>query len=132
MSIVRRFLPGLALGLAIVTSASAHHSTSAYDFKKKVELSGTVKDFQWTNPHCWLELDVTGAGKKVTWTLEAGTPNVNKRMGWTGSDLEEGDKVTVVVHPKRDGSPGGALVNLKLPNGKTLNAPASIFGDKPV
>lgn len=115
--------------LMVYGPVQAHHSVAAYDFNKAVQLKGTVKVFQWTNPHCWLELVVTDPqGRAGNWTLEAGTPNVNKRMGWTGADVKPGDKVDVVIHPKRDGSSAGALMSIRLPNGKTLTAPGSLFG----
>ncbi len=127
-----RSLGTAALVLSLATPAAAHHSTSAYDFTKTVTLQGTVKSFQWTNPHSWLELAVTDEkGTTAVWTLESGTPNVNKRMGWAGNDVKPGDKVEVQIHPGRDGGNDGAVMYIHLPNGKVLAAPASLFGDKP-
>jgi hypothetical protein len=128
----RGILLGMALGWIAIGTSQAHHSTSTYDSSKTLQLTGVVKTFEWTNPHNWLELLVTdSSGQDVKWVIEAGTPNVNRRMGWTGSDLNEGDKVEVSIHPKRDGTPNGTLVTVRLPDGKSLNGPASLFGDKP-
>ncbi|EIZ77384.1 hypothetical protein WSK_4046 [Novosphingobium sp. Rr 2-17] len=122
-------LAAIGGGLVLCGPLQAHHSVAAYDFNKTVQLKGTVKVFQWTNPHCWIELAVTDSqGRSGNWTLESGTPNVNKRMGWTGTDVKPGDKVDVVIHPKRDGSSAGALMTIRLANGKTLMAPGSLFG----
>lgn len=103
--------------------ASAHHSFAMFDRSRTVSLSGTVKDWQWVNPHTWLQLAVQDpAGKITEWSIEGRSPNVLERRGWKKSILAPGDKVQVVVYPLKTGEPGGAFVRLILANGQQLNA----------
>ena len=91
--------------------ASAHHSFAMFDAQKTQTLEGTVKDFQWTNPHSWIQLSVKDAtGKDVEWSIEAGSPNTLSRSGWRHGSLKPGDRAVLVIHPMKDGSPGGSLV----------------------
>ena len=101
--------------------ASAHHSFAAFDTTKQITLTGVVKEFQWTNPHCWLHLNVaTADGQTELWQLEALSPNVLGRLGWKKNSVKPGDKVTVLVNPTRDGAHGGALISLTDPTGKKI------------
>lgn len=102
--------------------AAAHHSFAMFDHGRKVTLSGTVRDWQWVNPHTWLQLTVVGPSGEVEWSIEGRSPNVLSRRGWTRKVLEPGDKVTVVIYPLKSGEPGGAFVRLILPDGRELNA----------
>src|SRR6478609_5299932 len=96
-----------ALGGA-AAPALAHHSFAMFDSSKELTLVGTVKEFQWTNPHSWLQLNVPGAdGKLVEWSIEGGSPNGLARQGWKSTSLKPGDKVTLKTHPMKDGSNGG-------------------------
>ncbi len=109
--------------LGAPVAADAHHSFAVFDHDRKVTLSGTVKDWQWVNPHTWLQLSVpTAAGGQVEWRIEGRSPNVLSRRGWSRKILAPGDKVTVVVYPLKSGEPGGAFVRLRLPSGTELNA----------
>ena len=99
------------LGGAIATPALSHHSFAMFDTQREVTLSGTVKDFQWTNPHSWLQLDVQRGSSTVEYSIELGSPNTMSRKGWRRTTFKPGDKVTVTMNPMRDGSPGGALVS---------------------
>jgi hypothetical protein len=84
-------------------------------------LQGTVKDYQYTSPHIWIQVLVTGAdGMPVEWGFETGSPASMKSAGWTPKLLQPGDKITAVFHPKRDGTKEGSIVELDLPNGKSL------------
>jgi Family of unknown function (DUF6152) len=104
-----------------VELASAHHSFAAFDTTKQFTLSGVVKEFQWTNPHCWLYLSVTNAnGQSEDWQLEALSPNVLGRLGWKKNSVKPGDKVVVLVNPTRDGSHGGALISLTDASGNKI------------
>ena len=91
--------------------ALAHHSFAMFDTRSEVTLSGTVREFQWTNPHSWLQLDVQSGGRAVEYSIELGSPNTMSRRGWRRTSFKPGDKVTVTMNPMRDGSPGGALVS---------------------
>jgi hypothetical protein len=101
----------MALVAAIAaTPVAAHHSFGMFDVAKEVTLTGTVREFQWTNPHSWLQLQVEEGGKVVEYSIELGSPNSMSRRGWRKTTFLPGDKVTVVMNPMRDGAPGGALV----------------------
>jgi hypothetical protein len=106
----------LACGLA-----TAHHSTAMFDFTKTVELTATVKDFQWTNPHTWTIVTVAGNAKAAgEYGLEGMSPNYLSRNGWTKRTLKPGDQVTVTLHPLKDGRKGGFMVSAKLPDGSVI------------
>lgn len=105
------------LGL-VPMMADAHHSFAMFDMQKDVTLNGTVKSFQWQSPHTWLQVQVAdSAGQSVEWSLEMGAPGVLYRNGWRQKSVQPGDKVTVVVHPLRDGRPGGSVVSAILADG---------------
>ena len=109
------------LTCSCVEVALAHHSFAAFDTTRQVTLTGVVKEFQWTNPHCWLHLTVTnGDGQAEEWQLEALSPNVLGRLGWKKNSVKPGDKVTVLVNPTRDGSHGGALISLTDASGNKI------------
>lgn len=111
---------GTVVVLAFAAAASAHHSFAAFDGEKNLTLSGTVKEFQWTNPHSWIQLMVTDqSGKETEWSIEAGSPNALARSGWKRSSLKPGDKADLIIHPMKDGSPGGSLVSVKV-NGEMV------------
>jgi len=107
---------------ALLTAApiAAHHSGAMFDSDKSVTLTGTVREFQWTNPHCWIQLSVAGAGGVEEWSVEMGAPLQLYQGGWKPKTLQEGDKLEVVIHPMRDGTKGGLFVAAKSLDGKTL------------
>jgi hypothetical protein len=118
---------GAALLLSFAGMAAAHHSFAMFDRKTQVELVGTVKEFQWTNPHSWIEVDVPNAqGGSDKWSVECNSPNNLARAGWRSTSLKPGDKVTVVIHPLRNGDKGGLFVSVKLANGQTLTDPMGL------
>jgi Family of unknown function (DUF6152) len=101
--------------------AWAHHSFAMFDSNKDVDIVGVVKDFQWTNPHMWIQIDVSDAkGVPVEWSIEGGSPNVLARQGWKSTSVKPGDKVTITIHPLKNGEAGGSLVKVKLPDGKVI------------
>ena len=101
--------------------ATAHHTGAMFDRQKSITLSGTVKMFQWTNPHCWIELLVPGQNGAVEWSIEMGPPIDLFRNGWKPETLKAGDKITVVVHPMRDTSMMvGLFVSATSSDGKLL------------
>jgi hypothetical protein len=110
-----------AAALAIGGPALAHHSTAAFDMEKTIEITGTVEDFQWTNPHTWTNVKVEGSDESAgIYGLEGMSPNYLGRNGWTKSTLKPGDKVTFQVHPLKDGRKGGFMVAVKMPDGTLL------------
>jgi Family of unknown function (DUF6152) len=109
------------LAAALALPAFAHHSFAMFDAAKETTLQGTVKEFQWTNPHAWVQLLVPGPdGKTTEWSIECASPNALKRQGWRGTTIKTGDRVTVVIHPLKSGETGGSLVILTLPDGTQL------------
>ena len=116
---MKRALITITLGASIVAAAPAalaHHSFAAYDRTKTLNLKGTVKSFQWTNPHCviWVLLEPQGGGEPQEWSIETTSPGVLTRSGWTRHSLNPGDKVSVEFSPLRDGSRGGGLNSVTL------------------
>jgi Family of unknown function (DUF6152) len=126
MTIGRFHAPGcalLAVTLAFATPAHAHHSFAMYDSNKTVTVEGTVKEFDWTNPHVVLRIVTSPAAPGEVdqlWTLELPAPSQIARNGWTHSTLAPGDKVKVDLHPFRDGRLGGSLVTATLADGQVI------------
>jgi hypothetical protein len=117
---MKTFLAGI-LSLTIALSAFAHHSMAGFDRNKTVNLTGTVKQFKWANPHSWIEMDVPNdKGGVDTWNIEMTSPAILIRAGWKSTIIKPGDKVTVAAHPLITGEPGAIFVSLTLPNGQTL------------
>ena len=95
----------------------AHHSAAMFDDEKVVELTGTIKELQWTNPHIWIQVVVD----KTEWSVEGGSPNSLSRNGWRATTFKPGDAVSVRVNPMKDGSPGGSFIGAKFKEtGKTI------------
>ncbi len=110
----------LAGAILLGGSASAHHSFAMFDQNKQVSIAGTVKTFQWTNPHAFIELEAPD-GK--VWSVELNSPNNLVRQGWKRTALKPGDKVTVVLNPLRSGQAGGLFNAVTLPGGQVLGNP---------
>jgi hypothetical protein len=118
----------LSITAALVLScsvASAHHSFAMFDLGKDVTVEAVVKEVQFTNPHVWLQILVKDEkGAETEWSIESGAPGMMLRNGWKPSTLKPGDKVTLTMHPLRNGNPGGSLVRVKVPDGRVLGAGA--------
>jgi hypothetical protein len=118
-------IAAVAVAVAAVLPAAAHHSFATYDRTKTVTIKGTVKTFQWTNPHCviWVVIQPAGGGDPQEWAIETTSPGVLTRSGWTRHSLNPGDRVSVEFSPLRDGSHGGGLNSVTLlDTGQTLKA----------
>ncbi len=116
----KSFLLSLAAA-ATAQCALAHHSFAMFDLTREVTVQAVVKDVQFTNPHTWIQIVVTDEkGTQTEWGIEAGARGMMTRAGWTSTTLKPGDKVTLVMHPLRDGKPNGSLVRVTLPDGRTL------------
>jgi Family of unknown function (DUF6152) len=127
-----KVLSAVSVAALIVMGSSvrAHHSGAMFEPTKSVEFDGTVKEFQWTNPHSWLQiLGADGKGGVEEWSLELGPLVGLSRAGWKPRTLKPGDKVKVVFHPMRDGSRGGRLVSVTLPDGHVYNGQAGAPAD---
>jgi hypothetical protein len=119
MNVKSLALAGVAVAL-LVAPAFGHHSFAMFDQTKTVEHPGTVKEFQWTNPHSWLIVMVNQGGREVEWSLEMGGPGGLARNGWRPKTLVPGDKVTFTAHPLKSGEPGGQFQSVVLPNGTKM------------
>jgi Family of unknown function (DUF6152) len=106
---------------AAVVPGVAHHSFAMFDSTKQTTLAGTVTDFQWTNPHSYIEMDVPNeSGAVKHFSVEMGSPSILQPGGWKHNTLKAGDKITVVMNPLKNGDPGGLLVQASLPDGRKL------------
>ena len=120
---MQKLTSALALvALSVVSPAFAHHSDAMFDSSKELTLNGTVKEFQYTNPHSWIQLVVAGenGAAPTEWSIETQAPIVLLRAGIKPTSLQTGDKVSVKMHPLKDGAPGGSLVEVKKADGTTL------------
>jgi hypothetical protein len=107
--------------LGLLGPAFAHHSGAMFDASKKLDVSGTIIDFNWSNPHANFKVNVEKpGGVSEVWAVEMNSPNNLVRDGWKRTTLKAGDKVTVTVRPLRDGTPGGQYVSIVLADGKVL------------
>ena len=91
-----------------------------FDREKVVELKGTVKELQWSNPHIWIQLVSRENGTDKEWSLEGGSPNTLSRQGWRSTTFKPGDEVTVRFNPMKDGTAAGAFVGARFSDGKTI------------
>jgi Family of unknown function (DUF6152) len=107
---------------AFAAPAVAHHSFAMFDADKTVTLQGTVKEFEWTNPHAWLRVIVNDetTGKPVVWALELSSPARLVTMGMRADSVRPGDAVSVTFHPMKDGARGGQFIQAVLPGGKQV------------
>jgi hypothetical protein len=110
----------VAGALWLAAPLMAHHSAAMFDNTKMTELTGTVKEFQWANPHIWIQVNVDKAGTKEEWSFEGGSPNTLSRQGWRKSTFEPGAQVTIRFNPMRDGTHAGQFIAAKFADGKTL------------
>jgi hypothetical protein len=119
---MKAFIAAATLSLILAGgSVNAHHSFSVFNMQTEIEITGVVKEVQWTNPHIWIWVDVTDEnGEVVTWGLEGMSPNFLARRGWTRTTLEAGDEITVSLRPLNSGEPGGMFMQTTTPDGIVL------------
>jgi hypothetical protein len=124
MTAFRRYgAAALAVGCALAAAAPAlaHHSTAMFDMEHQVTLQGTVKDFQWTQPHTWIVFEVpNAAGGSDEYGIEGMSPSYLDRNGWSKHTLSPGDKVSLTIHPLKDGRKGGFDAKVTWPDGHYL------------
>ena len=110
-----------ATAVAIAAPAFAHHSAAMFDAEKEITLQGTVREFQYTNPHSWIQVMVPGQdGKALEWSIETAAPIVLLRAGIKKNAIVPGEKVSIRVHPMKDGSAGGNLIALTKEDGSVV------------
>jgi hypothetical protein len=109
------------LAAASTTTALAHHSPVMFDQTRQITLTGTVREFQWTNPHSYIQLAVKDdQGQDVEWNLEMAAPTYLYNLGWRPSTIKAGDVLTVTIAPLRKGGNGGLLLNAATAGGKPI------------
>lgn len=123
---LRIILASLLAASALLAAGAvlAHHSPAMFDRGKEITLTGEVTEFQWTSPHCWIQLSVPDAknpdAAPVEWGIEMDNPLGLLRHGWKPGSLKAGDHVVIVAHPLRDGSNGGEVVSVQRDNGEFI------------
>ena len=116
----------LLAGIAVIVAAPAfaHHSFAMFDRSKVVNITGTVREYEWTNPHVWIHMSVPDqTGKAPVWSFEMQAIQADMAGGWRSDSVKPGDKVSIEFHPLKDGSRGGQLVSATLANGQHLGGP---------
>jgi len=113
-------LAGMAAAL-LAAPALGHHSFAMFDQSKTLYLTGTVKQFDFVNPHAWLNIAILNEkGEAATWAFEGGSPSQLVTLGWSKDKPRIGEEVEVGFRPLKDGSRGGQLMSVKLPGGQRL------------
>jgi Family of unknown function (DUF6152) len=132
-----KFLIVFALSASIVSApVFAHHGNAAFETGKKLTMNGTVTEWFWANPHCFLQFDVKDDnGQPVHWVAETSNPPDMVNRGWSKQSFKPGDQITVTVEPVKNGRPVGRVLQVVLPNGRTLGtggggAPGPAGGSK--
>jgi hypothetical protein len=124
----RTILLAAAAGLGVAAlpaamPAMAHHSFAMFNQRQIMTLEGTVTEFQWTNPHSFIEMEVRQpGGETARWSIELNSPNNLKRQGWSRTSLKAGDRVTLRMNPLRDGRHGGLFLDVRLASGQLLDS----------
>ena len=113
-----------AVGVLLVSAPlMAHHGAAALDTGKEVTMKGTVTEWIWSNPHCFLQFDAKDdAGTVRNWAVETQNPTAMTQRGWARTSFKAGDEVTATFEPVKNGQPIGRLLTVILANGQKLVA----------
>ena len=120
---MKKILPAFAVlaALGATTAADAHHSFAMFDLTKEVTVKGTVRQFQWTNPHAYIQLvSKDASGREVEWSMEMGAPMYLYARGWRPGSLKAGMDISVTLNPLRNGKPGGVVRDVTTADGKPI------------
>jgi len=123
---VRRWIGGVFIACMALLGAqtlAAHHAGTMFSEEMK-EITGTIKEFQFTNPHSWIQVmvETKPGAPPQEWSVEWGSPNQLGRRGIRPSTFKPGAKVTMRIHPMRDGSPAAGFVGAKFADGTTVGS----------
>ena len=118
---LKPFVLASVIAAAQSTSAQAHHSFARFDAQRQMTVQGTVKAFQWTNPHAWIMLVVERRGRSEQWAIELPGASGLVHQGWKPKTITPGMLLTTTIHPLRDGTNGGQFLEVKLPDGTVLD-----------
>ena len=115
-----------AVGLLVLPAGlAAHHGGASFDTTREITLQGTVTEWMWANPHCFLKFDAKDdSGAVRNWVVETGNPTDMSRSGWARTSFKVGDVVTVTLQPVKSGAPVGRIRSVVLPNGQRLGSQA--------
>ncbi len=117
-------MSSLLLSLVLLAAAApvtAHHSPAMFEMAKRVQLTGVVREFQWTNPHSYIQLLVKDrSGKDAEWSLEMAAPTYLYNNGWRPSTLKKGDAIIVTMAPLASGARGGLIISVTTADGRKL------------
>ena len=123
---MRARFPGVFLAvclMALTAPLIAHHGAASFDTTRELTLKGSVTEWIWANPHCFLKFDAKDeTGTVRNWAVEVSNPTDMTKRGWARSSFKVGDVVTVNLQPVKNGAPIGRLRNVVLPDGSTLTA----------
>jgi hypothetical protein len=127
---LRPLMFAVSAAVAAVVPAFAHHSFSMFDQTRTVTLKGTVKEFEWTNPHAWIRLMVLDprTNKQVEYAFEMGSVTRSTKDGWKSNMLRPGDVIEVTMAPLKDGSRGGMYLSAVLPDGRKMGRTGPAVG----
>jgi hypothetical protein len=118
--------------VAVSAPAVAHHGSASFDTSREMTLKGTVTDYIWANPHCFLKFDAKDdTGTVRNWAVEVSNPTDMTKRGWSRSSFKVGDQVTVSLQAVKNGAPIGRLTKVILADGSTLGGGAEV-GTVPV
>ena len=118
--------------LILSVPLGAHHGSASFDVGKLLTLKGTVTEWVWSNPHCFLKIDVKDESGTVThWVVETQNPTTMTQGGWSRRMFTPGDEVTVTLEPNKNGAPIGLVRSVILPNGQKLGAGGVGFARPP-
>jgi len=120
---MKRILSGpvCAAWLLLSVAAAAHHSPAVFDRTKEVKLVGVVKEFKWSNPHSWIEMEIRNpSGAAEGWSVEMNPPSYLVKAGWKSTTIKAGETITVMINPLRTNEKSGKFVSITLPDGKVL------------
>jgi hypothetical protein len=120
---VSRAFGGAIFAVLASATLAAHHGNASFDTSKQVTLKGTVTEWIWANPHCFLKIDaMDDTGGVRNWALETQNPIGMTQRGWSRKSFNVGDQVTVVLEAVKNGAPIGRIVKITLQDGSTLSA----------
>jgi len=126
-----RLAIGFVAFFAMAVPLTAHHGAASFDTGKELTLKGTVTEWIWSNPHCFLKFDVKDESGTTSWMVETQNPTDMSRRGWARTSFKPGDQVTVTVEPLKGGLPVGRIKSVILANGQTLVAIAAAPAAQP-
>jgi len=113
----------VVLGLLSSGPVSAHHSTAMYDMANPVTVTGTVKRFEWTNPHAFIYLEVKDdKGNAVEWEIEMMSLNHLRSYGWVRDTVKAGEQISCTGGRAKNGPPSMISALIKLPDGREIRS----------